>query len=238
MPTLDEPIVLATTITEYIVFLILTWVNILLFRRYRERKSTITKQLLLAFIFFSLAPFFQPFDLFIFDKWTTENWGYIASPGYSAAMMTGAIGNYFLVHFSVSTFKEDVGNYPKIIGLLNILVALLFSTFKVLDYEMIAFIFQVMHIVISFIIYFQLAFFSFKGSQRMHENGERDATIGFFFIGLCGIFLALMYVFFVLESFIFNTYSYLSVIGWIFSVGAGFSAYIGFTMPHWLRKSN
>ncbi len=218
----------------YIIFIIICILNIHVYSRYKARKNEITLFLLKAFIFFSLSPIFQSFDLFFLDALSKEYLGYIASFGYSIAYVFSAIGNYFLIHFTYGVFNQRQSKMPKLLGIGDIFCSVLFLIFWTQKGHTIGALFILIHAIFSFLIFSLIIYYSFKTISTVETMLNRRA---FQMIGLSGILWICMYLSFIGEVIINpGHYSIFGSIGWIFGLLGVIFSYLGFVIPNWIRK--
>ena len=234
MPDFSNPFVLGITITEYFAFALLCLINWNLYKKYKERHNVVARLLLLAFVFFSLGPVLQSQDTLYGDTLTILYMGYIASFGYSSAMVCAGIANFFMLQFANILFYETPDKKKNIIGVLDVLIVVLFFIFKSLNLGLVSTIILGLHILVSFII---LGFIFTKCLNIARKIDNLLEKRSFQFIGFMGFFLIAMYICFIIEAlFFYGTYSLFGMLGWIFGLLGTILAYFGFCRPAWFVK--
>jgi hypothetical protein len=234
MGDIVNPYVYITTIIEYFTFIILSIINRTLYQKYKERNSNITKLLLYAMFYFSLSPVLQSQDIFYGNALTFQYWGYEANFGYSFAILMAAIANYYISDFTNNVFNREPKWKNNIVAIISLIVAIIFIIFESIRYlQIIATGILGIYILLSFIIYFNLAIKCFKNASKV--SGKMDKR-GYQYIAFMGILLILMYIFLVVEMEFFHIYSIFGSIAWIMGLCGAISAYVGYCRPSWFQR--
>ncbi|MHA1339077.1 MAG: hypothetical protein ACTSRZ_03690 [Promethearchaeota archaeon] len=234
--------ILIVTIIEYISFIIITRLNVEIYRKYKSRKSKTSYLLFNSFFALSLTPILQSMDTFFLDDLTIKYLGYIASFGYASAFVCSAISNYYLAQFIMEIFNYNENEInktkqeakAKIIGKICLINIAIFFVFKILNDPIISTIFLGIHVMISIIIFSNLSINSFKIAHYVEDPLMKG---GLNSLGCLGILFNAAFILFVFEAiFAYQTYSIFSIFGWFLAVIGVFCGYIGFCMPKWLLK--
>ncbi len=236
----QNKIPITAVIYEILVALIMVSMTILLFLRYRARKKEAVLYMLLAYSSFSLS---------IILAMTGRILGYFSSIDYLEKSYTDptsliayafmALGNCFVIYFVDAIFLNKGKNFvfPWLIingitiGLIIPNINFVFGTFNAL------FGVLVYHAIVTFLVFGQLSYFSFKESAL---NEEKLTKIGFRYIGLYGVFMMLIFVFFAFDGILRDSfdifwrgYTPAYYFAWICTIIASFFGYLGLFMPKW-----
>jgi len=236
---------LPAAIVESVVFLFATFIVVLLFKRYRERRKPAALALAMAFGFWELAIIclmvmrylsYIAEDLHLLD--TTISYadigislGYIFSAASNVLILT-----FVAIVFTQSPFFRSTGMLlPFTFGLFNgatigMLIANIIRNPTKPEYSIWITLY---HLVLTFISFGALIFFAIKPLRQASFKWEK---VGFRFIissGLMGIFI---YLSFAIDVLISKGYTAFFFLAYVFAIFMLIFAYIGFVMPSFIRK--
>ena len=245
----QNKIPLGAIIIESIVAVFLIILTILLFKKYAERKKKPNLYLGLTFLSFSLASLTTAVGRLT---------GYLSPISYETYSITDltslvsyiliALSNCFAVMFLDSIFFQKGLDFTFIFFLLNgVVIGWLLNEivywftvsqeFGLVRKQTFVAILMALLTIIS---YGLVSIFAFREAKM---NTERLPKIGFNLIGVYGICIPMLFVFFsidtVLISFVesfSNGYTIFYYLGWCFALLGAFLGYLGYIMPSWFKK--
>ena len=242
------------TITEGIVLLFVTFVVIMLFVRYFNRKRSAALGLAVAFAFWDIAII----TLFVMRVLTylqalgkiTNNFDF-SGLGINIGYGFSALSNVFIFVFCALVFAQaplfrKTGMFvPFIIGALNgitigMLIGITTNSINAgtnISYDLFPTIY---HLLLTFFSFGALIFFT---RQPLKQSTTRWQKAGFRFIILSGVFGILIYLSFAIDVVlqeiwpeIFQSYTIFFFLAYIFALFMLSFAYLGYVMPDFVRN--
>jgi len=236
-------------IFETIVALTLILLTIFLFSKYFERKKKPNLYLGLTFLSFTLASLTTAIG-----RWV----GFFSPVSYEILSITDltslisyifiAISNCFAVFFLDSIFFQKSWDFTFIFFLLNgVVIGLLlpeiyYWIFVSQDFGLIreqTFVLAALSIL-SLVSYGLVSIFAFKEAKH---NTDSLPKIGFNLIGVYGICIPLLFVFFTGDTILISNvesfsrgYTPFYYLGWCFAVIGVILGYLGYIMPKWFKN--
>ncbi len=236
-------------IFETIVALTLVFLTVFLFMKYGERKKKQNLYLGLTFLSFNLASLSTAIG-----RWV----GYFSPISYETLSITDltslisyifiALSNCFIVIFLDSTFFQKRWDFTFSFFLLNgIVIGLIIPeiSYWIFEDQSFGLIREQLGVLIllsilTLISYGLISVFAFREASM---NDERLPKIGFNLIGIYGICIALLFVFFTGDTLLINNvalfsrgYSPFYYLGWCFALFGVILGYLGYIMPNWLKN--
>ncbi|TFF96187.1 MAG: hypothetical protein EU547_06715 [Promethearchaeota archaeon] len=245
---------LSALIFELTTSILVLIIALLIFKKWRERKTKATLFLSIALFSISIAALFAFSGLFGWlISWVLNGFSETYSPlYYQFSLPLGYLFvipyDLFLALFTIWIFLDK--KYKKIIPFLIagiIIGALLFlpTNYWGVDPEATTdptstrIIIMGLFLLYNVVVYIFLAFYAFRESRKTEDKVYRT---GFRVIALGQIANIIVFVFFLLDSILilFNPgspgYSIFIDLAWITAIIASFLFYLGFILPNWFRK--
>ncbi len=236
---------LPAAIVETFVFFFATFIVIMLFKKYRERRKPAALALATAFTFWEIAIIclmvmryvtYVAVDLHLIDDSINYagigiNLGYLFSAVSNVLILT-----FVAIVFSQSPFFRSTGMFlPFSFGILNgVTVGLLISNLirnpLTPEYSMTITLY---HVMLTFVSFSALIIFTVKPLRQATFKWEK---VGFRFIIGSGVVGILIYVSFAVDNIIPIDYSAFFYLAYAFAILMLIFAYIGYVMPNFIRK--
>ncbi len=238
---------------EFLTFIAVFLIAIIVFRKWRERRTIATLYLSIALFSIAFAAFVAFTGLFSwFLSWIEMSYMNVYSPTYYTLSLP--IGyclvipyDIFLIAFSIQIFLDK--NQRKIIPFLIsglIIGALLFlpANYWGVDPEpsdpaSTRVIVLGLYLLYNTLVYILLAYFAFREAGRtthkLHRRGFQAIAWGF-------IGNILVFIFFLLDAILImldpssSGYSIFISFAWITALISSFLFYLGYILPTWFRK--
>ena len=241
-------------IFELITALIIILIAIVVFRKWRERKTVATLYLSIALFCIGIAAFIAFTGLLSWMiTWIANGYANTYSPAYYPVSLPLAYFfvipyNIFLVLFTIQIFldKDNKKAIPFIIAGIIIGVLLFLPTnywgvdvIEGVDPPSTRVIVFVIFLLYNAIVYILMIYLAFRESKRteqeLYKKGFQAIAFGF-------IMNLLVFVFFMGDSILLLLnpgsigFSIFISLAWSTAIVAGFLFYIGYIMPEWFRK--
>ncbi len=238
--TVQNGIPLYSLILEPIAGFGIIYIAILLIFRFRERRRAPTFYLAMTNLFYGLGIWASAIGKYL-DYFSSTSQDVISYSGFTInfAYCFAAVANAFLCNFIEYVYFSQKEWRMIIVGLLNgITIGFIFDV-NTIRYGAYSLIFSavIYHVLISFIINLLLAIFSFRAAKH---TDDPVAKWGFRFIGLFGIMLILVFVFFGIDSARIiiqgTSYNLEYYLAWTSAVIGSIVGYLGYIMPSWFRN--
>ena len=228
-------------ISQVSVTIILLFLTLKLFGRYRERRQPATRYITLTSLFLSLTTCLQLLDMLVMDPFIG-----IRRVGLSLAFAVSAIANIFLYLFMLEIFskgRQSGGVKLKIFavveGAIAVLLPILGPTTAVGTTLLDAFtILLLVHLAFALALYLALIRVT---SLAIHGTADALAKRGFSYIRIAAVSIIAAYLLFVMDS-VWTAlvepegYTYWVIGGWIAAGISGILLYVGFVLPRRLRQ--
>lgn len=228
-------------LSEVVIAVILLFLTLKLYGRYRERKQPATRYITLTSLFLTFTASFQLLDLLVMDYYVG-----IHRLGLSLAFSMSAIANIFLYLFMLEIFytgRKAGGAKLKIFASVEAGVALLLPIFGPYPTVISSVIdlfaeFLLIHLAFALALYITL----FRATTRaISTTSDSVAKRGFSLIRIASLSIIAAYLLFVMDSlwtmlFEPEGYTYWVIAGWIAAGIAGVLLYVGFVLPRRIRK--
>ncbi|PWI46457.1 hypothetical protein CEE45_16770 [Candidatus Heimdallarchaeota archaeon B3_Heim] len=230
-------------IAEGTALLVYTYLTMNLASKWKSTRKNATRNLFLSFAFYFLAV------LMLFSTKTTNfltgDQIDISTVGINIGYAFSLLGNVFLYYFTEDIFFDEdtkITNLREVITLANgitlgFLMIFIFqlqsAPFLELPGEYISIHLLIWHVIVSTVGFLILLV---KAFQATINSNTRLARGGFFMISLTAVFEILVFVFFFLDRFSPEGYTYWYFIAWLTASIAGLSSMIGYLMPNWFKR--
>lgn len=224
----DDIGLILSPIVKIVVLIVMIVITVAMFRKYQQKKSTMTRNLTIMFVLFLLAPLFSSFDILLGWQTLFGN-GENTFVGMSCAFICNGIGNIIYYRFTLNVYYDTVYSETKrrtlllIIGLGEILATVLALTFRIILSD-VAFLFTVIHMLLTLYIYSLSAYKSIQSAKRIQEE---QYVKRFQNITRASFFVLAMIILFAIDSFFLHVTVY-SLIGWSTLIGAIYFIYKGY----------
>lgn len=215
-------------IVKLVVLAVMIFITIAMFQKHLKKKSTITRNLTITFVLFLLAPLFSSFDI-LFEWQTLFGNGENTFVGMSCAFICNALGNVIYYHFILNIYYEKVYGPSKrrnlviLIGFGEIGSTTLALVLRITLSDL-AFVFTVLHMLITLYIFSLSAYKSIQSAARIKEKEFIDR---FNNIARGSFFVITMIVLFAIDS-MFEHVTIYSLTGWSMLIGAIYFIYKGY----------
>jgi hypothetical protein len=228
-------------LSEAVIAVILLFLTLKLYGRYRERRLPAARYITLTSLFLTFTSAFQLLDLLVMDYFVG-----IHRLGLSLAFSMSAIANIFLYLFMLEIFytgRKAGGAKLKIFAAVEASIALLLPILSPYPTAISAVVnlfapLLLIHLVFAMALYITL----FRATTRaIKATSDKLAKRGFSYIRMASISIIAAYLLFVMDSlwtmlFEPEGYTYWVIAGWIAAGIAGVLLYIGFVLPKGIRK--
>ncbi len=238
---------------ELITFALVLIVAIVVFRKWRERRTIATLYLSIALFFIAFAAFAVFTGLFSWlISWISAGYTTVNSPNYynfSLPLGYCLVLPYsiFLVLFTIHIFldKNEKKVIPFLIGGVIIGILLFLPTnYWGMDPEPTdpasrRVLISGLFLLFNTVVYILLAYFAFREAGRSEQELSRK---GFLAIAFGFIANIMVFVFFLLDSILILLnpgspgYSIFIWLGWATAIVVSFLFYLGYILPSWFRK--
>lgn len=218
--------------------------TILMFLRWKQRKTNPTKMMLAGFFFITVSIFalFLGYLQMYLTGYKMELYRITLAVAYTTLM----IANLFLMLFAKDIFSIEmkyVRKYIIVNIIIAILVALPYNYYGVPSDEIPSFTIRpytsVLLVLFSIFSYSKIAHASFSNSKKMEVS---FAKIGFKLIGYSQISLVIFFSFLMLDTIWFTYivkeggFSIFYYFAWLMAAIFFITCYLGVIMPRWFKK--
>ncbi len=225
---------------ETIVAIELIVLTVVIIRKYLERRRPAAFYLSGAILFYGLGILVSAAGKYL-DFFNDVPQSVISYSGFAInlAYAFSAIANAFLYNFVEFVYLSNKEWRMIVFATLNGITVGWIMDVNSFEFGVYSRIFPIVvyHVLLSFFVNSLLAYQSFKTSNRTKDDVARW---GFRFIGLFGVFLNLVFIFFGLDNFkiitagtTFNLEYYLA---WISAAIGTIFGSLGYLMPEWLKR--
>ncbi|NHJ40414.1 MAG: hypothetical protein FK731_10315 [Asgard group archaeon] len=235
---------LNATIIEGIVLVFVTFIVIMLYIRYNERKKTASLLLAIAFNFWLIAIiclFSCRLVSYLQEIAIVTNLYDFADLGINLGYIFSALSNVFILFFvgyifSQSPFFRSTGMYfPYTFAALNgvtigLILGSLIRNYKDPVYDLGSTIY---HLILTFMAFSTLIIFTIRPLKQATYKWEKA---GFGFIIGSGIAGILIYLSFAIDVLIGGGYTPFFFLAYAFGILMVIFAYLGYVMPNFVRK--
>ncbi|HMF31620.1 MAG TPA: hypothetical protein VKK79_09410 [Candidatus Lokiarchaeia archaeon] len=208
-----------------------------LFKKLRERKSAVTRYLVLCIFFLLAATFFAGTSrvLRITGAWNLPNGYQLELLAFSVVSI--ACSNVFMLAFTLEVFNEGAfagknKGYMLLcsgIAVVYAVYALYFGLFTP-NLSQDIWIYLIIFSVVIYIILIRSAF------RLSHKLDDSVAKRGMQLIGVGPILLLGTFGSFMLDSIFGDNFTPFYFFGWAFALGFVFITYLGYLQPEWFKR--
>jgi len=219
----DEIGVIVSPILKLLVLAVMVVFEILLFRKYRTKKTIFVSLLIVAFFFYMISPLFASMDQIL--DWrnfpATNTWF-----GSGLAFLMSAFGNVAFYSFILEVFYTDAlsaktrRSRVMIIAIIEIGLTSVFLGMRLVQNSLNV-VFVLLHMLVSLYIYFLLFINSMKTLRHATDIVARKR---FRSMEISALFMIAVMLFFAIDS-LSSGYTIYSWIGWLCYIGADYFIY-------------
>jgi hypothetical protein len=221
----DEVGRVASPIVKIVTMIILLIIASKFFQKYLERKAPLSRNLSIMSIFYLLGPLFSSFDILL--DWQNK-FGENTFLGMSMAFLMSALGNiiYYWINMDLyynGKYTEENPKWRFYFILIGELVATLIALVLRLMNSGLAFIFTVIHMLLSMVVYNYVI----QNANKLISRVEEKFVYRFKNIKISAYWMVCLIGFFAIDSFYveFTVYSF---IGWGSLIGCLIFLYKGY----------
>jgi hypothetical protein len=200
-------------VVKLIIICLLSVILISMINKYLKRKTSVALTMTCMFFFYILSVLFSMFDVVL-------DWQNVVGPntflGMGLAFFMSGIGNALFFWFTVDIFynrKFDENNpfYRFLIIVIGEPIITFIALLLRITGSSLAFIFIVIHMLLSLFIYFLIARHSFELAKKVSEPAYIER---FKCIGKSAVWLIGMMMLFAVDSF-YTEFTLYSIMGWL-----------------------